>query len=373
MKAIDCATPLTDETAKALAKNGIDIVCRYLGDSWKTIGEDEAKSVMDAGLKIVSIWETDPTRNSYFTEEQGKQDAQKATKYANQLGQPNGTPIYFAVDYGGGNSNLGNILEYFKAIKANLEGYKVGGYGSFTVVKYLHEHGAIEYVWQTLAWSSGEVYGEAHLYQKRNGQRESGVSVDIDQVFKDPGAWALAKHIDPPKEKVDAVHIKAGDTYRIEDGDTFWALENKWGLHHGTLQRLNPSVKPKKLSVGQKIHVPAAVRKPEHHSNDDYTVHAGDVLSKIAKAHGTSVSELMKLNPQIKDKDRIYVGEKIHLPNGSHTHPHSPAKKFYVIRSGDVLSRIADRFHTSVAHLMAINPQIENKNRINAGQKIRIK
>lgn len=44
-----------------------------------------------------------------------------------------------------------------------------------------------------------------------------------------------------------------------------------------------------------------------------YTVKYGDTLSKIAAANGTTVSALLKLNPDIKNKDLIYVGQKITL------------------------------------------------------------
>ncbi len=42
-------------------------------------------------------------------------------------------------------------------------------------------------------------------------------------------------------------------TYDIEGGDTFWDLENEWGLDHGTLEDLNPGVDPTNLQVGQNI------------------------------------------------------------------------------------------------------------------------
>jgi lipid-binding SYLF domain-containing protein len=44
-----------------------------------------------------------------------------------------------------------------------------------------------------------------------------------------------------------------------------------------------------------------------------YEVKSGDSLYEIAKAHGTTVDELVKLN-DLKDKNRIYVGEKLVLP-----------------------------------------------------------
>jgi lipid-binding SYLF domain-containing protein len=44
-----------------------------------------------------------------------------------------------------------------------------------------------------------------------------------------------------------------------------------------------------------------------------YEVKSGDSLYEIAKAHGTTVDELVKLN-DLKDKNRIYVGQKLVLP-----------------------------------------------------------
>lgn len=47
-------------------------------------------------------------------------------------------------------------------------------------------------------------------------------------------------------------------TYKIQSGDTFWGIEEKLNIKHGTLVKLNPSVNPKSLNVGQVIHISAA-------------------------------------------------------------------------------------------------------------------
>ena len=48
-----------------------------------------------------------------------------------------------------------------------------------------------------------------------------------------------------------------------------------------------------------------------------YTVRAGDNLSKIAKRSGISLAQLLKANPQIKNPDKIQVGQLINLPDTS--------------------------------------------------------
>jgi len=48
---------------------------------------------------------------------------------------------------------------------------------------------------------------------------------------------------------------------------------------------------------------------------ETYLLKAGDTLSRIARAHGISVTALLHLNPQILDPDRIFVGEEITIPD----------------------------------------------------------
>ena len=48
-----------------------------------------------------------------------------------------------------------------------------------------------------------------------------------------------------------------------------------------------------------------------------YKVRAGDNLSKVAKRYGMSLAQLLKANPQIKNPDRIQVGQLINLPDTS--------------------------------------------------------
>jgi murein DD-endopeptidase MepM/ murein hydrolase activator NlpD len=52
---------------------------------------------------------------------------------------------------------------------------------------------------------------------------------------------------------------------------------------------------------------PKAPAKPKKAANT-YTVIKGDTLTKIAKAHGSTVAELVKLN-KIKDKNKISIGQ----------------------------------------------------------------
>ena len=46
---------------------------------------------------------------------------------------------------------------------------------------------------------------------------------------------------------------------------------------------------------------------------DVITIQSGDNLSTIAKKYGTTVDNIMRLNPHIKDANKIYVGQQLQL------------------------------------------------------------
>ena len=45
-----------------------------------------------------------------------------------------------------------------------------------------------------------------------------------------------------------------------------------------------------------------------------YIVEKGDTLWLIAKRFGVSLEELIRANPQIKDPNKIYPGNRINIP-----------------------------------------------------------
>ena len=48
-------------------------------------------------------------------------------------------------------------------------------------------------------------------------------------------------------------------------------------------------------------------------------VQPGDTLSGIAASHGASLAAVEAANPQFSDPDVIYVGQTVHIPEGSST------------------------------------------------------
>lgn len=134
--ACDCSTKLTATTAKMLYNNGYRYVGRYLtkvpNGRDKDITLEEAQLILDAGLNFFPIYQTVGTKKEYFTAEQGASDANAAIEAARKLGVPNGTIIYFAVDFDALDTDItNNVIPYFAKVHETMEKsiYKTGVYG----------------------------------------------------------------------------------------------------------------------------------------------------------------------------------------------------------------------------------------------------
>jgi LysM repeat protein len=90
-----------------------------------------------------------------------------------------------------------------------------------------------------------------------------------------------------------------------------------------------------------------------------YKVQQGDTLSEIASRNGTTVDQLMKLNPQISNKNLIYAGDTLTIP----------ASQSYTIQHSDTLSGIASQFGVSVDDLVRAN-SITNPDQIYPNDKL---
>lgn len=138
--ACDCSSEVTDARAKTLKANGYEIVGRYIaGGEWKKLKTHEAKVIFDNGLRLFPIFQKAGNSVDYFTETQGLIDGQEAVEAALEYGFPEGTTIYFAVDFDAVDDQVtSNILPYFRKVEQGLaiynpRNYKIGVYGARNV------------------------------------------------------------------------------------------------------------------------------------------------------------------------------------------------------------------------------------------------
>jgi len=91
-----------------------------------------------------------------------------------------------------------------------------------------------------------------------------------------------------------------------------------------------------------------------------YVIQSGDTLNKIAGKYNTTLAEIIAANPNI-DPNRLAVGQSICVPQQLQQ-PQAPACPIgsspYEIKKGDTIASIARRFNTTVEAILAANPSI---------------
>ncbi len=169
-------------------------------------------------------------------------------------------------------------------------------------------------------------------------------------------------------------HSPAPAVYTVEAGDTLEQVARRYGVSMADLARVNSIQSRDRIYVGQKLHLkeppaPDAVKEPAVH-----VVSRGDTLEGISHRYGVSVNELIGLN-NIRSRDRIYVGQRLVLAEAPPAEPQaseSPASQVHVVNRGDTLEQIARRYGVPMEDLLRFN-DIPSRDRIYVGQELDLK
>jgi len=170
----------TGADALCLASSGINFVFRYYSATTtiatKRLTVSEAQALTAAGIEIGAVYEDGPTSANYFTNGRGVRDGERAFQYAQQIGQPAGSAIYFAVDYDAPASDLSAIISYFQGVQSGLNvvsggssPYAIGVYGSGLVCQAIKQDNSLaKYSWlaESRGWRGTVGYTEWNAIQK---------------------------------------------------------------------------------------------------------------------------------------------------------------------------------------------------------------
>ncbi|HEX2953134.1 MAG TPA: LysM peptidoglycan-binding domain-containing protein [Bacillota bacterium] len=99
-----------------------------------------------------------------------------------------------------------------------------------------------------------------------------------------------------------------------------------------------------------------------------YRVVAGDTLYRLAQRFNTTVAAIVAANPGV-NPNQLFIGQILCIPAGAQPGICSPGATTYIIQAGDTLYALAQRFGTTVAAILGANPGI-NPNALQIGQTI---
>lgn len=126
--------------------------------------------------------------------------------------------------------------------------------------------------------------------------------------------------------------VSANQTVQVKNGDTVWAIAQQHGVstsalenaNGATIKRLNSSVDL--IQAGQQLTLPGDQKAGQSNvTADTYVVKSGDTLSKIAARFHVSVANLVAWN-HITNPDLIYVGQQLTVHGGTITASQAPVQ-----------------------------------------------
>jgi hypothetical protein len=195
---IDSSSACTQSSIDCLKQNGIVFVGRYYSRTTQIEGKKltpaEAQLISSNDLEIVAVYEDGPTSYSYFSGSRGTADANGALQQAAAVGQPEGSAIYFTVDYDAEATEIAaNITAYFQAINAAInQKYAVGVYGSGATCMAITGANLAGFAWlaQSTGWSGFTDFSDWNIKQ---GPEKSVCSLnsDLDDAHGDFGSFTV--------------------------------------------------------------------------------------------------------------------------------------------------------------------------------------
>lgn len=146
--------------------------------------------------------------------------------------------------------------------------------------------------------------------------------------------------------------IKKSNIYTVKKGDSLWLIANKYGTTVDELKNAN-NLKSNTLSIGQTLIIP---EKKESTSKISYVVKKGDSLWLIANKYDTTVEKIKSTN-NLKS-NTLSIGQVLVIPSSSEFIT-------YTVKKGDSLWLIANKYNTTVDNIKKLNNLSSNNLQIN--------
>ena len=146
--------------------------------------------------------------------------------------------------------------------------------------------------------------------------------------------------------------IKESNIYTVKKGDSLWLIANKYGTTVDELKSAN-KLKSNTLSIGQTLIIP---EKKENTNKISYVVKKGDSLWLIANKYDTTVEKIKSTN-NLKS-NTLSIGQVLVIPSSSEFIT-------YTVKKGDSLWLIANKYNTTVDNIKKLNNLSSNNLQIN--------
>ena len=157
---------------------------------------------------------------------------------------------------------------------------------------------------------------------------------------------AVANYIGVPYTPPEGITT---NTYVVQKGDSLYSIANKLGTTVSELKKEN-NLTTNTLQIGEVLRIPT--KEIYEEEENVYIVQKGDTLYSVAMANNTTVDELKRINNLTSNI--LSTGQLLKIPSA--LLPEST----YIVKKGDSLYSIANKYNTTVDELKRINNLTSN-------------
>ena len=157
---------------------------------------------------------------------------------------------------------------------------------------------------------------------------------------------AVANYIGVPYTPPEGITT---NTYVVQKGDSLYSIANKLGTTVSELKKEN-NLTTNTLQIGEVLRIPT--KEIYEEEENIYIVQKGDTLYSVAMANNTTVDELKRINNLTSNI--LSTGQLLKIPSA--LLPEST----YIVKKGDSLYSIANKYNTAVDELKRINNLTSN-------------
>jgi LysM repeat protein len=167
--------------------------------------------------------------------------------------------------------------------------------------------------------------------------------------------------------------------HKVRRGENLSSIAHRYGTSVSALVAANHLRNRNNLRVGQRLLVPTSkyYSTPEKITAETnliiHVVKSGETLSEIAESYHTSLSKIRSLNNIYQDN--IKVGMKLKIPTNLTSQktpsdtPKGSEKVVHIVKRGETLTSIANRYHVSLVKVKSWN-DLDGRKPIYPGQRI---
>ena len=151
--------------------------------------------------------------------------------------------------------------------------------------------------------------------------------------------------------------------YIVKKNDSLWSIASKNNTTVDNIKKLN-NLSSNNLKIGQILKIRPNSEEDAVDNKTTYVVKKGDSLWSIANKNNTTVDNIKKLNNL--SSNNLSIGQKLIIIDANDNLPSN--KITYIVKKGDSLWSIANKYDTTVDKIKAENNLTSNS--LSIGQKL---